>query len=129
MVGVRGFAAAARDPKLGPNPRYLEGRVAMVTGGASGMGRAMALAIASRGGNVAPYGWRPGVRGRGARSEAWAEPAVPGGPGRDGDRWRQRDGPGDGPRDRFPWRQCGSVWLASGGSRPRRAIRSLGRTR
>lgn len=46
--GVRGFASAA-----GPKPRYLDGRVAMVTGGASGMGRAMALAIASRGGNVA----------------------------------------------------------------------------
>ena len=29
--------------------RYLEGKAAMVTGGASGMGRAMALAFAQRG--------------------------------------------------------------------------------
>ena len=33
--------------------RFLAGRVAMVTGGASGMGRAMALALASAGADVA----------------------------------------------------------------------------
>lgn len=38
-MGVRGYAAPAGTPVL----RYLEGRTAMVTGGASGMGRAMAL--------------------------------------------------------------------------------------
>ena len=32
--------------------RYLEGKAAMVTGGASGMGRAMALAFAQRGADV-----------------------------------------------------------------------------
>ncbi|MBA1147656.1 SDR family oxidoreductase [Ectothiorhodospiraceae bacterium WFHF3C12] len=35
------------------NYRYLEGRAAMVTGGASGMGRAMALAFAAAGADVA----------------------------------------------------------------------------
>ena len=33
--------------------KFLSGRMAMVTGGASGMGRAMALAFASAGANVA----------------------------------------------------------------------------
>ena len=32
--------------------KFLEGKVAMVTGGASGMGRAMALSFASAGANV-----------------------------------------------------------------------------
>ena len=35
------------------NDKYLSGRVAMVTGGASGMGRAMALALAEAGADVA----------------------------------------------------------------------------
>jgi len=50
---MRASAAAIRAFASKPNPRYLEGRVAMVTGGASGMGRAMALAMAARGSNVA----------------------------------------------------------------------------
>ena len=53
----------------GNGDRFLEGRAAMVTGGASGMGRAMALAFAGAGADVAIGSLLSDRSGRGAEGE------------------------------------------------------------